>query len=54
MDDKMNKHHEQNEPTIAPGMNGSDDLEEKATEAEVEQGDFTSVTRLYVDRTPED
>jgi hypothetical protein len=42
------------EPTIAPGMNTSDSLEEKATEEEVREGDYTEVTRLYVDRTPED
>ncbi|MBP1967136.1 hypothetical protein [Paenibacillus aceris] len=42
------------EPTIAPGMNTHDPLEEKATEEEIEKGDATSVTRLYLDRTPED
>jgi len=42
------------EPTVAPGMNTSDALEEKATEHEVEQGQSTEVTRLYLDRTPED
>ncbi|WP_164716260.1 hypothetical protein [Paenibacillus whitsoniae] len=39
---------------IAPGMNTHDELEEKATDEEVQKGDFTSVTRLYLDRTPED
>ena len=43
-----------NEPTIAPGMNMHDPLEEQATEEEIEKGDVTSVTRLYLDRTPED
>ncbi|WP_179089877.1 hypothetical protein [Paenibacillus sp. FSL A5-0031] len=38
--------------TIAPGMNTHDELEEKATNKEVLEGDSTSVTRL--DRTPED
>lgn len=42
------------EPTIAPGMNTHDPLEEEATDREVRQGDSTSVTRLFVDRTPED
>ncbi|WP_019533924.1 hypothetical protein [Paenibacillus ginsengihumi] len=42
------------EPTIAPGANTHDPLEEKATEEEIERGEFTEVTRLYVDRTPED
>jgi hypothetical protein len=43
-----------NEPTIAPGMNTHDPLEKKATEEDIENGDATSVTRLYLDRTPED
>lgn len=53
MDNKHtdNKH---DEPTIAPGMNTNDDLEEKATEEEVRKEDFTPVTRLFLDRTPED
>jgi len=42
------------EPTIAPGMNTHDQLEEKASEKENEQGDSTPVTRLFIDRTPED
>lgn len=44
----------EDKPTIAPGMNTSDELEEKATEEEIQQGHTTSVTRLFVDRTPED
>ncbi|WP_186306454.1 hypothetical protein [Siminovitchia fortis] len=51
MDDKNSK---RNEPTIAPGMNTHDPIEKKATEKEIEQGDFTKVTRLFLDRTPED
>lgn len=50
--DKSQSNH--NEPTIAPGMNTHDPLEEKATEEDIEKGDVTSVTRLYLDRTPED
>jgi len=42
---------EQTEPTIAPGMNTHDPLEEKATGEEIEEGESTSVTRLFVDRT---
>ncbi|MED4604172.1 hypothetical protein P9314_26445 [Paenibacillus validus] len=42
------------EPTVAPGMNTHDPLEEKATEQEVRQGESTPVTRLFVDRTPDD
>ncbi|MCZ8522906.1 MULTISPECIES: hypothetical protein [Paenibacillus] len=45
---------EQDEPTIAPGMNTHDPLEEKASPGEVEHGDSTPVTRLYLDRTPEE
>ncbi|GIQ71242.1 hypothetical protein DUZ99_13190 [Xylanibacillus composti] len=46
--------NEQHEPTVAPGMNTHDQLEQKATKRDVEQHDTTSVTRLYLDRTPED
>lgn len=52
MDNKKQKHKE--EPTIAPSMNGHDPLEEKATKKEMEQGEYTEVTRLYLDQTPED
>jgi hypothetical protein len=45
---------DEHEPTIAPGMNTSDPLEEKASEEDVERGEFTEVTRLYLDRTPGD
>ncbi|WP_400164807.1 hypothetical protein ACAF76_005980 [Brevibacillus sp. TJ4] len=40
------------EPVVAPGMNMHDELEEKATEEEIASGESTSVTRLFVDRTP--
>lgn len=43
------------EPTIAPGMNMNDGgLEEEATEKDVRNRNSTSVTRLYLDRTPEE
>lgn len=48
---KRNAHHE---PTVAPGMDTHDPLEEKATEEEIDKGDYTSVTRLFADRTPAD
>lgn len=55
MDDRTNKDRTpEHEPTIAPGMNTHDPLEEKATEEEIRRGEATEVTRLYVDRTPED
>jgi hypothetical protein len=49
-----NVKRERHEPTIAPGMNMQDDLEERAEEQEVDAGNYTSVTKLYLDRTPED
>ncbi|WP_219839286.1 hypothetical protein [Paenibacillus sp. R14(2021)] len=48
------KECEKEEPTIAPGMNTHDPLEKKATEEEIEKGDYTSVTRLFLDRTLEE
>jgi len=41
------------EPSIAPGLE-MDELEEEATEEEVAKGDYTSVTKLVVDRVPEE
>ncbi|WP_186446292.1 hypothetical protein [Paenibacillus cremeus] len=40
--------------TIAPGMNTHNELEEKTTDKEVQEGESTSVTRQYLDRTPKD
>ncbi|MFA4133795.1 MULTISPECIES: hypothetical protein [unclassified Brevibacillus] len=48
------KRSSEHDPTIAPSMHGHDPLEEKATEKEVEKGDYTKVTRLFLDRTPEE
>lgn len=43
------------QPTVAPGMNMNDDaLEKEATEEEKRRGEVTPVTRLFLDRTPED
>ncbi|NHN30754.1 hypothetical protein [Paenibacillus agricola] len=47
------KETENHEPTIAPGLNNYQELEEKATEEEIEDDDSTSVTQLYLDRTPD-
>ncbi|WP_167577834.1 hypothetical protein [Ammoniphilus sp. YIM 78166] len=41
------------EPTVAPGLE-MDELEAEATDEEVAEGDYTSVTKLVVDRLPED
>lgn len=49
-----NKRTAKHEPTVAPSMNGHDPLEEKASEEDVEKGEFTPVTKLFLDRTPED
>ncbi|QYR23111.1 hypothetical protein KZ483_09425 [Paenibacillus sp. sptzw28] len=45
---------DEQEPNIAPGMNTNDSLEEKPSEEEVRRGEITEVTRLYLDRTPQD
>jgi hypothetical protein len=45
---------DQGAPTIAPGMSTHDQLEKKAAPKEVENGDSTNVSRLYLDRTPGD
>ncbi|WP_274651802.1 hypothetical protein [Paenibacillus humicola] len=42
------------EPTVAPGMDTHNTLEEEPTDEERKRGDVTEVTRLYLDRTPED
>jgi len=47
----MNKKHD---PEVAPGIDNDDELEAKATEREIQEGDTTSVTRLVADHTPED
>ena len=43
------KDKNQNEPTVAPGMDDSEELEKQATKEEVERGEFTSVTTLSFD-----
>jgi hypothetical protein len=37
------------EPTIAPGMDDQEGLEQNASEKEIEKGEFTSVTTLSFD-----
>lgn len=49
----MDNQPKNEEPTIAPSMNDHQELEEKATEKEVNEGDSTPVTQLYLDRTPD-
>lgn len=48
------KDRSEKSPSIAPGMNTHDQLETKASEEEISKGDYTSVTRVFLDRTPED
>jgi hypothetical protein len=50
----QNRSDEPQQPTIAPGMDTHNTLEAEATEEEIENGDSTEVTQLYLDRTPED
>jgi hypothetical protein len=42
------------QPAVAPSMNMHDPLETQASAKDVRNGDSTSVTRLYLDRTPND
>lgn len=48
---KNEKLHE--EPTIAPGME-MDELEAGATAEEKQRGDVTEVTKLVIDRVPDE
>ena len=41
------------EPTIAPGME-MDELKKDATPEDIKNGNVTQVTRLVLDRTPDD
>ncbi|WP_158289696.1 hypothetical protein [Paenibacillus flagellatus] len=50
----MEDNAREREPTLAPGMNTSDPLEERASEEDVRRGNSTEVTRLYLDRTPDE
>ena len=45
-DKPMNKN---NEPTIAPGMDDREELEQDATKSEIEKGEYTQVTTLSLD-----
>ena len=51
---EMAEEEQKHEPTVAPGMNTHDAIEEKATAEEQRRGDYTEVTRLYLDRTPDE
>ncbi|MBB2479549.1 MULTISPECIES: hypothetical protein [Heyndrickxia] len=45
----MQKKRNGQEPSIAPGMDDAEELDRDATEAEIEAGDYTSVTTLSWD-----
>jgi hypothetical protein len=47
MKDKNN--NKSNEPTIAPGMNDNEELEQDATKQDIQKGEFTQVTTLSYD-----
>lgn len=39
----------QDKPTVAPGMDDQEELNQSATEKEIEENDYTSVTTLSND-----
>ncbi|MGZ4161595.1 MAG: hypothetical protein ACXVNF_12490 [Neobacillus sp.] len=41
--------NKQMKPTLAPGMDDQEELNQSATEKEVERGEYTSVTTLSYD-----
>lgn len=43
------KRNRTNEPSIAPGMDDSEELEQDATKDEIEKGEYTQVTTLSFD-----
>jgi hypothetical protein len=45
----INNSEKKKEPTIAPGMDDQEELQQNATEKEVESGEYTSVTTLSYD-----
>ncbi|EST52349.1 hypothetical protein T458_15295 [Brevibacillus panacihumi W25] len=51
---RSKRRDQEQEPTVAPGLYGHDPLEAKASETEIENGEYTSVTKLFLDRTPEE
>jgi hypothetical protein len=46
---KMNEKKKKDEPTIAPGMDDKEELMQDATEHEIKEGEYTSVTTLSWD-----
>jgi len=52
--DNENKNEKERKPTIAPSIDTHNSLEQDATEEEIRNDQSTEVTRLYLDRTPEE
>jgi hypothetical protein len=46
---KKKNPEQETERTVAPGFNYADEINESATDEEIEKGDYTSVTRLSLD-----
>ncbi|UZJ80176.1 hypothetical protein [Fictibacillus sp. KU28468] len=44
----MKKDHEQ-KPSVAPGMNDAEELDQEATKEEIESGNYTEVTTMSWD-----
>jgi hypothetical protein len=49
----MKNKHEDKQATVAPGME-MDELEVSANQKDVEEDDYTRVTKLVIDRVPEE
>lgn len=45
----MIKRDQKNSPTIAPGMDDQEELNQEATQEEIDKGEYTSVTNLSLD-----
>jgi hypothetical protein len=46
---KENRKNQNNEPTVAPGMDDTEELNQEATNQEVANGEYTEVTVLSND-----
>lgn len=54
IDNENSRRNDEDEPSVAPGMDRNEMLREEATEEEVKRGDYTEVTQFIIDRTPEE
>jgi hypothetical protein len=48
-EEMSNRKDRKDEPTIAPGIDDQEELDQKATQQEIERGEYTSVTTLSLD-----